>query len=308
MRRLEFHISYQCVNNCCFCSESQQLIKFRDSFIPISDIFTKLKKFSKKGFEHITFTGGEPTYHPYFIEILKFAKKLGYKTYLTTNGGLFSLKKFTRESLPYLDEICFSIHGHNAKLHDLHTRCQGSFTKLSKALINVERLGKDTFGFANIVVTKYNFDFLRDIIKFIGGYKKIKQILISNFAPEGEGLSNFTGLVVPLSRIRDKVNDIVNWVKSQSITVRFFGVPLCALKDNWNYSNDVYWSPRSTIEQWKTKRKTFLKKTLSYKPVRGRVKIGKCRQCLKKDICGGLFKKYYQEFGGHELTPFKIIL
>ena len=100
MKRLEFHISYKCYNNCCFCSESAQLSKFRDSFVSKEKIIANLEKFAGKGFKHITFTGGEPTYHPYFIEILKFAKGLGYKTYLTTNGGLFSLKKFTQKSLP----------------------------------------------------------------------------------------------------------------------------------------------------------------------------------------------------------------
>jgi len=206
--------------------------------------------------------------------------------------------------LPYLDEVCFSLHGHTAKLHNFHTRNKKSFSKLAKALANIEEAKENTFGFANIVITKYNFDFLIEIIDFISRYKKIKQVLVSNFAPEGNGLSNFNELVVPLFRIKEKVGAIVDKAESQSIVARFFGVPLCALNGYWNYSNDAYWSSRTTIEQWKTNKKIFLKKTLSYKPVRGRVKTLKCRQCLKKDICGGLFKKYYHEFGDYELMPF----
>jgi len=304
MKRLEFHISYKCYNDCRFCSESGQLSRFRGLFVSGDKIIGNLEKFAKKGFTHITFTGGEPTYHPYCIEILKFAKKLGYKTYLTTNGGLFSLKKFTRKALPHLDEICFSLHGHNAKIHNFHTRDQKSFAKLSKALANIEEAKENIFGFINIVVTKYNVDFLSEIIDFISCRKKIKQVLVSNFAPEGNGLSNFNELVVPLFRIKEKVGDIISRAEKQSVVVRFFGIPLCTLDGYWNYSNDVYWSPRATVEQSKVNKKMFLKKTLSYKPVRGRVKTFKCRQCLKKDICGGLFKKYYQEFGDYELRPF----
>ena len=134
------------------------------------------------------------------------------------------------------------------------------FRSLSKALANIEEAKENIFGFVNIVITKYNFDFLSEIIEFIGRCKKIKQVLVSNFAPEGNGLSNFNELVVPLLRIKEKVGDIVSQTENQSIAVRFFGVPLCVLSGYWDYSNDVYWSPRATIEQWETNKKIFLKK------------------------------------------------
>jgi len=304
MERLEFHISYKCTNNCRFCSEQDQLDKFAGQFVFKESICQKLRYFSQEGFNHITFTGGEPTFHPHFIEILQFAKKAGYKTYVTTNGGLFSLKRFTRKALPYLDEICFSLHGHNAKLHNFHTRNKESFVRLIRALKNIEEEDADSFGFVNMVITRYNFDFVHNAIDFISRYKKIRQILISNFAPEGNGLHNFRELVVPLNRIKKRVGDIVSLAQNRSMAVKFFGVPLCLLNGYQDYSNDAYWSPRATIERWKVNKRIFLKKTLSYKPVRGRIKTLKCRQCLKRDICGGVFRRYNQEFGDHELTPF----
>lgn len=301
--RLEFHISYSCLNNCIFCSEQDQLKKFKGQFVDTRKIVTKLKQFSQAGFNHITFTGGEPTLHPNFIELLRISKRLGYKTYVSSNGGLFSSKRFCQRILPYLDEICFSIHGYNAKLHNFHTCNKRSFSRLLRALQNIEEASKDIYGFINIVVTKYNLDSLEKIINFVSHYKKIRQILISNLAPEGNGLNNFKELVVPLSKIEEKVGKLVYLAQNRSLILRFFGLPLCSLNGYQDFSNDVHWSSRATIEKWQENSKIFLKTTLSYKPVRKRIKTNKCKNCLGQRVCGGIFKRYYQEFGDNELIP-----
>ena len=303
INRLEFHISYTCFNNCLFCSERGQLEKFKGQFVKKEEIEKKLKQFSKKGFNHVTFTGGEPTLHPNFVEILESTKKLGYKTYVSSNGGLFSSKIFCRKTLPYLNEICFSLHGHNHKLHNFHTRNKTSFSRLSRALRNIEEMPGDIYGFINIVVTKYNFNSLEKIIDFVSRYKKIRQVLISNLAPEGNGLHNFEELVVPLSQMKERIGKIIHLAQSMSLVVRFFGLPLCLLDGCQDFSNDVHWSPRATIEKWQENSKIFLKTTLSYKPIRKRIKTNKCKNCLGREGCGGIFKRYYQKFGDNELKP-----
>lgn len=303
IQRLEFHISYHCINNCLFCSEREQLERFRSQFVEKEEIKKRLKQFSKRGFNHITFTGGEPALHPNFIELVRLAKQLNYKTYVSSNGGLFSSKRFCQRILPYLDEICFSLHGHNAQLHNFHTRNKTSFSRLIKALENTEELSKNVYGFVNIVVTKYNFDFLEKIIDFVSHYKWIKQVLISNLAPEGNGLRNFRELAVPINQIEKKVGDIINLAQKKSLNVRFFGLPFCLMGNYQAFSNDVYWTPRATIEKWQNKKKIYFKTTFSYQPTRKRIKPEKCKKCQVKKICGGVFQKYLQVFGDEELKP-----
>lgn len=305
MERLEFHISYACLNNCIFCSERCQLERFPGKFVSKTDIQKKLRQFSLKGFNHISFTGGEPTLHPDFIEIAEFAKGLGYRTYVSSNGGLLSSRRFSRNALPYIDEISFSIHGHNSRIHNLHTGNAKSFSNLLSAIENIEESSKDTFGLINIVITRYNFIYLNKIIDFVSYYKRVKHVLISNFAPEGSGSDNFRELVIPLSRIKEKIAEAVCLAQSKSIALRFFGLPMCILGNHQDFSNDAWWSPRATIEKWKTKNKIFLKTTFSYNPTRNRVKTHKCRQCARNNICGGIFERYYREFGDSELSPLK---
>lgn len=304
MRRLEFHISYKCDNNCLFCSERERLKEASLRFIPKEVAMRKLKEYSAKRFNHLTFTGGEPTLHPQFIPLVAFAKASGFKTYITTNGGLLYNKTFNKQAALYLDEICFSVHGHNPGLHNLHTGNNESFGVLKKAMENIENESSNIQGFANIVVTKYNFKHLESIVNFIANYKKLKQVLISNFAPEGGGLANFKDLAVPVGRFKEKIPVLAELILKKNIIPRFFGLPLCILKGNEDLSNDLHWSPRVTLEQCPAKEGRHLMQTLSYKPIRGRVKPVKCGNCLKMDICGGLFRTYYKEFGAEELEPY----
>jgi MoaA/NifB/PqqE/SkfB family radical SAM enzyme len=301
MNRLEFHISYKCQNNCVFCSERLQLKKFPNQFVRSGIIENNLENFSKKGFSHITFTGGEPTLHPDIIALTRFAKKLGYKTYVGSNGGLFSSTLFCKQILPYLDEVCFSVHGSNAELHNFFTNNNRSFSKLKKALTNVDKAPEDIFCFINIVITKYNFNHTEKIIDFVSRFKKVKQVLISNIAPEGNALSNYEKLSVSLAGIKEAIPDLVRAAKKKSLNIRFFGLPLCVLDGFEIYSNDTYWSPRLTLEKWKNGRNIILKKTYSHNPTRKRIYAPKCMKCQKKELCAGVFKNYADIYGTDEL-------
>jgi MoaA/NifB/PqqE/SkfB family radical SAM enzyme len=300
-KRFEFHISYDCPNNCVFCSEKDQLKKFQGQFIEERIIIDNLKKYSKDGFSHITFTGGEPSLHPDIVSLTHLAKDLGYKTYIGSNGGTFSSSKFCGNIIPYLDEVCFSVHGHTAKLHNYLTKNGQSFSKLKKAFENIEKNDSGIFCFVNIVITKYNFYYVEKIIDFVSQYKKVRQVLISNIAPEGNGLRNFKELSVPFNEIKRQVPNIIEVAKKKSLNVRFFGLPLCILDGYEIYSNDIYWSPRLTMEKWMKGGKTIIKKTFSHKPSRNRIHAPKCNGCRKRGLCEGVFEEYIKVYGDKEL-------
>lgn len=299
LNRLEFHISYGCQNSCVFCSERDQLDKYGSFFVPLGQITKQISNKKRLGLTHLTLTGGEPTLHPDFFEILKKAKSSGFKTYASSNGGRFFEEKFCRQALPFLDEICFSLHGHTPESHNFHTKNPMSFALLMKALENVGKFGKNNFIFFNIVATRYNFESLEEIMS-LAIHLGAKQILISNLAPEGNGLKNFRDLSVPLDKFSKKIPALTALAKNKKIAVRFFGLPLCVLGKDGVSSNDLWWSPRLTIE----KKGGGLKETLSLCPTRKRMKPVKCSTCAAKKLCGGVFEKYYREFGDKHLKPF----
>jgi len=91
-----------------------------------------LKAFAGMGGETVTLTGGEPMTSPIFADVITFAKSLGLKVVVLTNGTLVN-----RENAKFLGENCkeiqLSIDGPDAKTHD-SVRGKGTFEKVIYAL------------------------------------------------------------------------------------------------------------------------------------------------------------------------------
>ncbi len=113
------------------------------------------------GFDDLSFTGGEPTMHPRFIEILTMAYEAGYKFGFVTNGWNFT--KIYEMLLPYhnsLIVITFSLDGAREDTHD-RIRRKGSYRRVMKA-VSICVVKDIPFTF-NTVITSYNRGELREM-------------------------------------------------------------------------------------------------------------------------------------------------
>lgn len=304
MKRLEFHISYTCTNNCSFCSESERMKEFNKKPVSLREIKKVLTQKRKEGFDFVNLTGGEPTIHPDFLEIIRFAKKIGYKIYVGTNGTMLARFDFCKKAVPYLDEISLSIHGHNAGVHDSLVGRRGAFDGIRSSINNLDQL-EFSNRLANVVATRKNFGYLEDILDFLSR-NKFKQVLFSNVAPEGDGLNNFTDLEVRMSDWRRKAGKLKKISGTADVPIRFFGLPICALGDAKLLSNDMYWDGRATVERGVSeKNDVMLSEIKDLHPIRNRVKTDTCKKCIYDNLCYGVFAEYVKNFGSKELKPFK---
>jgi len=301
MEHIDFHISYRCVNKCIFCSSSDSIRKFKNHPLRYEQAIAILKE-KRKQFKSVNFTGGEPTLLSFLPRLAQESKKLGYKIYVGTNGTGFADRDFCRKVAPFIDEICFSVHGYTSALHNFHTKNKASFANLNKALKNISAFPVTLL--SNTVITKYNFPYLEEILSFLAS-KKIKQSLFSNLAPEGRGLDNYKKLATRLSDIKKRVPRLVKSANNDKIILRFFGIPACVLGDYATHSNDFFWDARLNIEQAGDNKKFFIEQEKTYFPNRSRIKTQKCKACFYKNICGGVFQAYYNIFKDKELQPLK---
>ena len=298
MKRLEFHISYICNHNCIFCSEYDRLQKYKNNPLTILQIKTILLDRRKKWFNHVNFTWGEPTLVPQFIDLLKFTKKLWYKIYVWTNWTMFSSENFTKKALKYIDELSLSIHWYNKETCKIQTWSNKHFKiftdYISKNIIKYNN--PNIFYFANIVLDKHNYKDSLKIIKFIKKYyPQVKQVLISNIAPEWAAEHNFWDLVFDLLDFKSYILEIVEYCNHNNLILRFFGLPTCILGEKYyDYSNDEHWEQRHTIERFTNKDwKIILQDIYSPDNSRKRAFVEKCNDCKWKiKPCTGVFKKY----------------
>jgi len=87
---------YRCNNNCIFCLN----IHKRNSITEKTTLQVKKEMVDAKnsGTTYLEMVGGEITIRPDVIELIKFAKELGFETIMmATNGRMYSYRKFAEE-------------------------------------------------------------------------------------------------------------------------------------------------------------------------------------------------------------------
>lgn len=296
---IEILLSYRCNLRCVFCSSSELMDAYREERFPLVELIKLLAEKRKQDFDVVNFTGGEPLVYPDMGKLLAFARKIGYKTYISTNGCFLS-----EDILKDVHQVCLSVHGMNPEMHNLHTGSMDSFDRLIYALRIVESMGNDIFFFTNTVVTRHNLKDIPDIVRFILGYKNVRFLLISNLVPEGSGLENFDELTVTLSDFGDMLPSIMEASRTAGIPIKLFGFPLCILGEHKVCSNDLVYDPRITVELARNNGKVTYREMFFRQPTYQRIKTEKCGGCVYGSVCGGIFHHYYEKFGDNELNPF----
>lgn len=293
MERLELHLTYTCPERCSFCSEDHRMSAYKAYPVTWARVATVLRQQASRGVKNVHFTGGEPTIHPQFVEVLALAKKLGMRTSIGTIGTMIARRDFAERAMPYLDEALFSLHGPNARVHDAMAGREGSFDQVCAAIGNARALRSDFRVYVNTVVTRENVEELPDTAALADALGA-QLIVISNLTPEGKGLDAYERLAVPLetlARVFPLVPD-----RAPRAVVRFFGTPMCLLGEHRFLSNDLHWDPRVTVEWGSAPGKVVFDGLYSWAPDRKRVHTSECARCSLSDVCMGVFDRYAEIF------------
>lgn len=310
-KRFRVFTGYVCNIRCKFCFYLNK---------PVHDIkdqiYNQLILGNKFGMTGVDFSGGEPTILPYWFDILKYTKKLGYKDICSiTNGYRYSDINFLKRSIDAgLNDILFSLHGHNSEIHDGLTGIKGSFNKILSAINNAKELGQKFR--INTVVSKYNYKMIPELANLINDLNPVAM----NFLPfRIETNADFDSAV--------KQSDSLQYIKTSidilddniETTVRY--VPFCLMK---NYEKYVSTYIQRMFEPYEWSEYLFSKmdcirdnefiKTIDLESDKLKLemiafrntmrdickKIPVCATCSRKWICEGIWKSYLNYFGEDE--------
>lgn len=289
MERLELHLTYHCPERCLFCSEDHRMQRFSAFPVTFARVATVLREQARRGIQAVHLTGGEPTIHPRFTDVLRLARKLGLRTSIGTIGTMLARPEFAAEAAPLLDEALFSLHGPDAETHDTMAGREGSFEQVCRAI----RLSRDAAprlrAFVNTVVTCGNLGRLPETVALARDLGA-ELIIVSNLTPEGAGEDRYDTLAADLSALAAILPSIP--AKAEPAAVRFFGVPMCVLGSAALHSNDLHWDPRVTVEWTYHQGWVELSPIYSWSPDRRRVHVPACESCRHRPHCAGVFDTY----------------
>lgn len=233
---------------------------------------------------------------------LKFAKKSGFRTYISTNAHGFTAIEKKHKILADCDQICISLHGACPETQHEITGCKYSYDEALKALECIELSRYSPNIIINTVLCRQNIGEIPRIAETVSRFTKVSQLLVSNMVPEGAALDGYEQKTLTLSEAEKAAAEIAGRF-SERFLIRFFGFPLCTLGRHRALSNDLAYDPRLTVELEKENGETALSEIFVREPVYMRTKPPVCDPCIYNGICGGLFEKYHELFGDGELKP-----
>lgn len=111
--------------------------------VPLQNLRQIIQEFAALGGEGLRLTGGEPLCHPFWLDLMRFSRSIGFHTLsLQTNGMLF-----TDDDVAALRDLDFSglsiqisLDGASAAVHDL-VRGSGAFTGTREGIRKLEQAG-----------------------------------------------------------------------------------------------------------------------------------------------------------------------
>ncbi len=264
-------IGSECSNNCLHCPYPQRGNR------NFTDIKASLEE--KGDCDSVEIFGGEPTLRSDLIEIIKFAKGVGYKRIkLRTNGRVLSnwnaLRMLIREGC-YLFEI--KVWGFNPQLFDSLTRAQGSFYETFQGIQNLVSLassGATTVSpFVSVLIplVKENYLYAESIARSLFSSFRIDRLTFSLWDPS-----------LPLKEALYYVQNAIE---------------ACIFSKVWSLTTGI---PPCFMEGFEHHVSEFLENTFE-----GYIKAKKCKKCVYNDVCPGVKGKYYKFWGEKGVEPVK---
>lgn len=162
--RVDIHIIGGCNFRCVMCDNWQKKTEMIFDHKDILKLILSLKQHYQCNY--IRFHGQEPSLYPKLEELILFAKKLGIKVAIKTNGWLITDKRLLRMVQWGLDELYLSIDWPNPRIHDAIRWIPGSFVKNQDLIIKGKFLNPNLKIYINSVVMKSNFAHLVEMMDF----------------------------------------------------------------------------------------------------------------------------------------------
>lgn len=312
MKKLSLLLGYECNNNCIFCYDGAGYKRNRYPPITTEEAKRRLEQGREAGCDMVDFLGGEPTIRRDLLELIKYAKELGYEQIsITTNGRMLSYYDYARKLVEAgLNSVIFSVHGCRKEIHDALTRTPGSFEQQMRGIENILRLrekeGYSIYLADNTVMTKINMEYLPQILEYLWNFE-FDSITFLFPHPRGNADAYFYQVVPRLPELKphvdkttEKHRELVKKTGRKNVKFTFRYLPLCYLYPDIDYS-DEYFERKVGFEEKHVGPEFEDWNVELGREVYGKIKPPRCERCAIKDICEGVWIEYVERYGTEDL-------
>lgn len=287
-KRAKVDIGLRCNLKCGFCYYKHNLNDKETPFNIIKERIDFLSRYT----DDFDLSGGEPTIHRNFFDIIEYCKSKSEtaKVSTLTNGILFQNYDFMKKAKDKgLSEILFSLHSVN-DIHDNLVGANGAFKKILKSIENAQKLNIRVR--INSVITNTNYKYVDNL--FFDVVENINPFEL-NFLPLNYFSDAKNNEKIDYNILLEPIKNYINKSKIKYINVRY--VPYCFMSGYekhvvgyFQHIYDIYdWNPalydyleptfENMINRCKNAREHFYYKNKE------------CFNCKFFNICDGIEKQ-----------------
>lgn len=229
-RKININITFECNSNCIFCAANHEIMGQvgRLSLDDIDEIVSNLKLDNS---DEIILSGGEPTMHPDFFDILDILTKTNCKISMLTNGRILSKTEFAKKLGNYKNiiKICVPIHG-TEKTHNRVTRCEGSYIQTIDGINNLRLFLPNVILELKFVICKSNYLEIEEIQNYIIKMRPQEVLMSTLFQSE---VANLNSQILKKEKLLEVINNAIDYLIDRKYKgdIFVYGIPLCMFDD-----------------------------------------------------------------------------
>lgn len=220
VRYIQLELTTRCNLRCPSCIHGQTGIAAdnldHNTFIALINTVPSLR--------HVSFVGmGETLLSPHLTEYISLCSERGIRTAITTNGTV-SLTRLEAVLKSGLNKLTISIDGHNDETFS-YARGGAQLAKVLTFASEAVRVATTTGGevWGGITLTKYNVEYLSDIVATIGG-SGISNIYIESIHHWGSdfSLNDLSVFSLPVQHVTKQIEKALGVAGKAQLNVKVF--------------------------------------------------------------------------------------
>ncbi len=292
--RVDLKLGFSCNNRCRFCVQGNKRQRLAD--LDTAELRKRLVD-ARGHADNIVFTGGEVTLRRDLVELVAYAKDLGFGTIqIQTNGRMLAYRKKCEELIAAgANEFSPALHGHTAELHDYLTRAKGSFAQTSRGIRNLRELGQPVI--TNTVITRSNYRHLPALARLLLRLD-VDQYQFAFVHPLGTAQKNFHSVVPRLTLVARYVAEGLDLGVDAGRVVMTEAIPPCFLPGRQRYITETIMPETRVYDA-----KVVVESYKEYRLNEGKAKGPRCPECVWNDQCEGPWREYPEHYGWDEFVP-----
>lgn len=297
-------LGLSCNEGCIYCFADPELWADRPlgwgkdySNLITADWRAEIRSIRKAGYDGLSISGGEPLLHPDIVEMVRYARLLGYqRVELQTNATLLTEANAKRLARAGVCSALISMPSHVEKVYNAITSTRGYHQAALEGIRHFIDLGVRVT--VAHVLCQANYTLVPEYVDFIAErLEGVLDVIFLYVQPEGRARLR-PGLYPSLDDLRPYWEEAMARCDRRGVSFRTdvqTGLPLCLLTGHEDHTDVALLTQPESF--WADDLSSYLYMQ-SHKRQGAR-----CGECFFGDVCYGFWNEYLDAYGDEGLRP-----